>query len=132
MTSQNFYKILDDYNANLKKVTLKFEDEIIDIYFRAFTTDKHRDCQHRAIVDDTVTDASGNTKTNKKLDEFKYMANIVALQSLNEDGERIFNNITDADKLIKKLPYVKMAQLASVMGADIEAEIREAIGDDDG
>lgn len=127
MTSDNFYKLLDQYNQPLRKVTLKLDTESIDLCYRPFTTDKHRDCQHRSIIEETITEINGDKTIKKRLDEYKYMANIVFMQSLDSDGNRIFNNITDTDKLIKKMPYTKLAQLASVMGANIDKEIEEAI-----
>ncbi len=124
--AKRIYELLDRDRADLRKVALTLPNDSIDLYFRPFTSTQHRDCLARAKKIKEIRDVSSDKVVEETyICDYTYMASVVYYQSLDEKGERIFSSFNDIQRLLDKIPYTKLATLATYMGADIENEIKE-------
>ena len=124
--SKKIFEILDRDRADLRRVEIKLPKETIELYFKPFTSTQHRDCIARATKTKEIKEINSDTiREEKYICEYTYISAIIYYQALDKDGNRIFNSLLDIDRIRDKMPYTKMSYLASIMGADIEQEIRD-------
>jgi len=124
-------KALEREATELRSVEFVVSGEIQKVYYRIMSGDDHARALELSKKTKTVKETDGSTTDLTYYDDDLLRCYIIYFQLLNENGERVFTNLTDVDWIKKNITYETSSYLASVMGlksvSDIITEQQEAL-----
>lgn len=124
-------KALEREATELRSVEFVVSGEIQKVYYRIMSGDDHARALELSKKTKTVKETDGSTTDLTYYDDDLLRCYIIYFQLLNENGERVFTNLTDVDWIKKNITYETSSYLASVMGlksvSDIITEQQELL-----
>ena len=124
-------KALEREATELRSVEFVVSGEIQKVYYRIMSGDDHARALELSKKTKTVKETDGSTTDLNYYDDDLLRCYIIYFQLLNENGERVFTNLTDIDWIKKNITYETSSYLASVMGlksvSDIITEQQELL-----
>jgi len=124
-------KALEREATELRSAEFVVSGEIQKVYYRIMSGDDHARALELSKKTKTVKETDGSTTDLTYYDDDLLRCYIIYFQLLNENGERVFTNLTDVDWIKKNITYETSSYLASVMGlksvSDIITEQQELL-----
>lgn len=104
--AQKIYELIKQDRAELRSVVLNFKalDEKETLYYRPLTSEQKRDARYLATRKKVLKKIDGETVEEEEyIDMYLFGSAIVYIQALDKEGVRIFNSITDVEKIFKNM-----------------------------
>jgi len=124
-------KALEREATELRSVEFVVSGEIQKVYYRIMSGDDHARALELSKKTKTVKETDGSTTDLTYYDDDLLRCYIIYFQLLNENGERVFTNLTDIKWIKENIAYETSSYLASVMGlrsvSDIITEQQELL-----
>ena len=124
-------KALEREATELRSAEFVVSGEIQKVYYRIMSGDDHARALELSKKTKTVRETDGSETELTYFDDDLLRCYIIYFQLLDENGERVFTNITDVDWIKKNITYETSSYLASVMGlksvSDIITEQQELL-----
>jgi hypothetical protein len=124
-------KALEREATELRSAEFVVGGEIQKVYYRIMSGDDHARALELSKKTKTVKETDGSETELSYYDDDLLRCYIIYFQLLNENGERVFTNLTDIDWIKKNITYETSSYLAAVMGlksvSDIITEQQELL-----
>lgn len=124
-------KALEREATELRSAEFVVSGEIQKVYYRIMSGDDHARALELSKKTKRVRETDGSETELTYFDDDLLRCYIIYFQLLDENGERVFTNITDVDWIKKNITYETSSYLASVMGlksvSDIITEQQELL-----
>ena len=119
--ANRIYDLINQDRAELRSVKIKFRalDEEEVLYYRPLTSNQKRDARYLATRKKQLKSIDSETVQEEEyIDMYLFSCSIIYLQSLDEDGLRVFENITDVEKIFKNMSDKHIETLVIAMMGD--------------
>jgi hypothetical protein len=124
-------KALEKESTDIRSADMVVNGEIHQVYYRVMSGDDHSRALELSKRTKTIKEADGSSTELTYYDDDLLRCHIIYFQLLNEDGERVFNNLTKVQWIKDNITYETSSYLAAVMGlksvSDIVEEQKEVL-----
>jgi len=124
-------KALEKESKEIRSADIIADKKAHKIYYRVMSGDDHSRALQLSKKTKMVKETDGSQTELSYYDDDLLRCYIIYFQLLDEDGNRVFTNLTDVDWIKDNIAYETQAYLATVMGlksvSDIIEEQKEAL-----